>query len=586
MLDTSYEDPKYLYDEGIKRYNTAYREGNPRYDDAIEYFDKALALNIDDRFKAKILDYKGKALLLERSYKEAIECFDKSLKLFPRFLFALNEKGVALLQLNEYHEAIECFDKALEINEFLILSLINRGVALLRLNEYHEAIESFDKALEIYEKKKDSRKKDKDDDLSIAVCWIYKGDTYSKLERYDDAIKSYNKSLEYDDAIKSYNKSLEYEEKDIEDKNKPDVLSIVINNKGRCYYLLHKYGKAIETYEEGIGNKDIRDMHRLYYNKGAILYELKNWSAVVDFDKALEYNSSFTEAWMAKGNIFANIERYDKAIEYYNKCIAVEKSKTIRNIETLNKAYFGKGYSNYKLDRTRDAIEDLETINSQDKSLENKKQNIIGLCYYKRGSWSNAENAYKKAIDFGSVDACYNLAVLYNKQKESDKVKETMEQCIESTYINSTTRDAAKNSTTRDAANDALKKMSSSSRTDWFEWWFGGTKNKKVLGIIITATLFSSIALIPIVYFQELSLLQSENIRNENEDNSGFKLPDVVPITIVIGLLVAILILPNITSFRSAGIELTITPITLDNVIVDIKPISNEQQLEIVLLAN
>jgi tetratricopeptide (TPR) repeat protein len=561
MVDSNYEDFKHLYNEGIKSYNAAYREGKTRYDDAIEYFDKALVLNVDPKFKAEILDYKGKSLLLEGNYNEAIKCFDKAVKLIPSFAFALYEKGVALLQLNKYNEAIECFDKALEINEFLLLSLINKGVALLQLNKYNEAIECFDKALEKYKNKKDSGIKNIVDDMSAVISWIYKGNTYSKMERYDDAIKSYNKSLEF-------------EEKGIEDKNKLYILNIVINNKGYCYYLIRKYSKAIETYEEGINNKDIQDKYFFHYNKGAILYELKNWSAIVDFDKSLENNSNFTAAWIAKGNIFANIEQYDKTIEYCDNCISIEKNKIKADIETLNKAFFSKGYSNYKLNKIQDAIEDLETINSHDKKLENKKQNIIGLCYYKSGNWSKAKDAYKKAIDFGSVDAYYNLAVLYNKQKESDKVKETLEQCIEI---------ADKNSTTRDAAKDALKKMNSSSRTDWFEWWFSGTKYKKILGITVTAILFFSIALIPVVYFQELAFLQNKNTANANKDNSEIKLPDVVPITIVIALLVAILLLPNITSFKSAGFELTVAPITPDNLILDIKPISDDEKLEIPL---
>jgi hypothetical protein len=145
-----------------------------------------------------------------------------------------------------------------------------------------------------------------------------------------------------------------------------------------------------------------------------------------------------------------------------------------------------------------------------------------------------------------------------------------LEQCIE-------TGDKYKNSTTRDAAKDALKKMNSSSRRDWFEWWFSGTKYKKTLGIIITATLFFSIALIPIIYFQELAFLQSKNT------TTAPAVVPITPITIVIGLLVVILLLPNITSFKSAGFELTIAPITPDIVILDIKPIFNEERLEVPL---
>ena len=56
----------------------------------------------------------GLVFYRKKSYKEAIECFDKSLELSSSGGFnSWYMKGNSLYQLNEFKEAIECFDKSL-----------------------------------------------------------------------------------------------------------------------------------------------------------------------------------------------------------------------------------------------------------------------------------------------------------------------------------------------------------------------------------------------------------------------------------------------------------------------------------------
>jgi tetratricopeptide (TPR) repeat protein len=47
-------------------------------------------------------------------YTEAIECYDKALAINPKQDNALFNKGNALDRLEKYDEAIECYDKAIE----------------------------------------------------------------------------------------------------------------------------------------------------------------------------------------------------------------------------------------------------------------------------------------------------------------------------------------------------------------------------------------------------------------------------------------------------------------------------------------
>jgi Flp pilus assembly protein TadD len=49
-------------------------------------------------------------------YQNAVECFNRALKLDPENPEIWHTKGNALLKLGEDHEAQECYDKALELD--------------------------------------------------------------------------------------------------------------------------------------------------------------------------------------------------------------------------------------------------------------------------------------------------------------------------------------------------------------------------------------------------------------------------------------------------------------------------------------
>ena len=137
------KDELYLKEIILKGNEQFYKQ---QYEEAIEYFDKALMINPDD---ALALYNKGAALYYLGNYEEAIEYFDKSLMINPDYLYALNNKGAALYYLGNYEEAIEYYDKALSINPSDATVLYNKGDSLDALGNYEEAIEYYDKALSI-----------------------------------------------------------------------------------------------------------------------------------------------------------------------------------------------------------------------------------------------------------------------------------------------------------------------------------------------------------------------------------------------------------------------------------------------------
>ena len=70
----------------------------------------------------------GNALRTQNKYAEAIETYDKALALNANFAEALYDKGLALHNLNKFQEAIECYDKAISITPKYIDAINYKGV--------------------------------------------------------------------------------------------------------------------------------------------------------------------------------------------------------------------------------------------------------------------------------------------------------------------------------------------------------------------------------------------------------------------------------------------------------------------------
>jgi tetratricopeptide (TPR) repeat protein len=118
------------------------------YQDALEYYDRALAIDPDN---VSALDGKGAALFYLGREEEAIVNFDRALAIDPDDTNALTNKGTALAGLGRYEEAIGYFDRILTIDPNYIPALVNKGAALGNLGRHQEAMEYFETASLIQE---------------------------------------------------------------------------------------------------------------------------------------------------------------------------------------------------------------------------------------------------------------------------------------------------------------------------------------------------------------------------------------------------------------------------------------------------
>lgn len=227
-----------------------------KYEESIKCYDKILG---KDPNTTVIWCSKGNALAFLKKYNEALVCYEKALTIDPKNKDAKNNKqsalkvikllknsklsdgyftqGYDLYMKNKYQEALQYFNKALKLNpknekakdhkQYTLEILktnkleeqennyVNRGNELSLSGQYNDAILNYESALKI--------------DPNNAVAWLGKAYAYHSLGKYDVAIGCYTKVLELD-PTNSDARKYAYEAQNEIDKAKYSSSSSSYNN--------------------------------------------------------------------------------------------------------------------------------------------------------------------------------------------------------------------------------------------------------------------------------------------------------------------------------------------------------------------
>ena len=302
----------------------------------------------------------------------------------------LVDEGLRLAYQGDYNGAIAKYNKALHLNPNSYRAYGNRGNAYSDLRQYKQAIEDYNKIITMYP------------NLAY-TAYICLGNVYSDLQNYNEAINDYTKSIElisdealsycnrgtaYAIGLKNYNAAIVDFSKAIElNPNFAEAYS----NRGLAYYNLRNYNQAIDDYNKAILLNP--DDAEAYYNRGLAYYNLRNYNqAIDDYNKTIELNPDYI-AYNSRGIVYKRLGNIKQAIDDFNKAIQLNPDYI--------EVYINRGvvYGVFLEDYSQ-AIADFNKVIqlNPDYALA---YHLRGLCYKELGENDKAQEDFAKAKELG-----------------------------------------------------------------------------------------------------------------------------------------------------------------------------------------
>ena len=244
----------------------------------------------------------------------------------PETLEEFIQKGTVLTITEQYDEAINCFDKALELDNDNISALIAKANAYELMGRDEDAMVVYDIVMET--------------DVNEVYDYMSKGYILENNERFEDALECYEAALKiephkgyilennerFEDALECYEAALKIE---------PQNANILFL-KGSVLVSLEKYEKAVDTLDMAIElyqtnyYETIFELANAYHNKGVALGKLnQDDDALNAFSLCcLGVNAEYAPAYFEIGKILEKKEKYEKALENYEKCMEFDNTNS------------------------------------------------------------------------------------------------------------------------------------------------------------------------------------------------------------------------------------------------------------------
>jgi tetratricopeptide (TPR) repeat protein len=261
-----------------------------------------------------------------------------------------------------------------------------------------------------------------------------RGDIYSQLQYYHEAIKEYQKAIddteenldeiyaniayEYEN-LHNYDKALEYLKKaiDFNPENETALFELSF-----CAEMAEKPIVVVEFLE--------KYLNRFPYSKAGWFNLGLAYSSMLEHEKAIDaydfviaIDETFSTAYFNKGNALATLERYDEALKSYRETLAFESP------EGLTYFYIGECYE--KMNEPEKAEEYYRLAIEADPAASDARVGL-GCILSERGRHNDAITLFKDALEQTSDDneTWYLLADEYMETGETEKAKEAYEKSL------------------------------------------------------------------------------------------------------------------------------------------------------------
>lgn len=315
----------------------------------------------------------GALLMKLKNYDEAIKEFEKALLINPKDPRVHNDMGVIYKEYNNFPKAEQHYKYAIKIEPRFNLAIVNLTELYIQEKKFTEATELLDKSLKL-------KPHDKELLYNLGVVYHASGE----LEK---ALSYYEQVLSYDSTNPNAinNMAMIYSEKNNWEKakdllmrciNKNSYFALAYANLGDILYsenhikeALYYYDKGLETNPEHIG---------LCIALAVLYSEIGNTEkAIAELTEVLKKYPESKNLWFTIGNIYNKSNKYDEAIDAYNKVLIMDTS-FIPGYQNLMEIYIKKGNVNKALEifeTAKQNIKDIKQIEHLSSIILNEQEN-------------------------------------------------------------------------------------------------------------------------------------------------------------------------------------------------------------------
>ena len=319
---------------GIKQFE------QENYEGAIEDF--STAIQLDPTYYQSYLNRADSWSALG-NFNQALQDLSMSIRIKPTWV-GFNKRGNAKSNLKDYQGALEDFDSSIDLNPKYNYNYYRKGLLKIKLEQTDTPDINFSKKRlftkdpleDILNAIKNTNENDENYKKDLNVFYYGIADVYSKQ---DDALMSFDQDTRnygnyfpgysYEEAIKFASKAIEF------DKN--DWKSYKLRAKHQGKYGMELKGavsdisRAIE-----IGIKDSLIRSEAYAMRGSFYINPQNLSEVYDKNKALEdysmaidLNSKNDKYYNERAKIYENeINDYEKSLDDYSMAIKIDSKNS------------------------------------------------------------------------------------------------------------------------------------------------------------------------------------------------------------------------------------------------------------------
>ena len=293
----------------------------------------------------------GKALLQKGRVDEAIEQFQKAVRINPRYAEARSNFGAALFQKGQVEDAILQYTRALQINPNYAQAIYNLGLALFQKGQVDDAISQYTRAVRINP---------------------YYPETYNLLGN------AFLQKGQLDEALEQFQKALEINLNYVDARNN---LGVTLFKKGRVDDAIAQYKKAVEINPDYVNAR---------YNLGnAFVQKGQLDDAITEFQKAVKINPNYVDARYNLGNVLFRKGRSDEAIDQFQQALQIDPNNVdVRS--NLGVVLVQKGQLDDAITQFQKAVE----INPS----SFKTRYNLGNVLLDKGKWDEAITQFEAAL--------------------------------------------------------------------------------------------------------------------------------------------------------------------------------------------